>query len=334
MRTSSYSVKTAVLYYVLKTMWKSCKTNREAMSEMRGIYTDEFIDTMILQIAAAEALPDDAARSATHEQIRMQMEPLATICCSNWRLLKMCIRNSSPESEREIMYTAAGWGDYESAAHNSWTSVISMMQQGSEFIAKNYDILFDEGKNMPENFPDLYNASSDAFISKYDLFIEARQTAEIGTAQKIEANNAIYRKTIDMGLDGQECFYNNDELRKQFTFDAVAGLISPAGASGIVITVTNAETNQPLIAEIVDSVTDRSVSTNSDGRGEMLNLSSGDTTFLITCDGYTQQAINYTLKTGTTGRLEVKMVPIGFAVTGADNVAGNGVPAPGALAVN
>lgn len=309
MRTTNYSVKTAVLYVVMKAMWNSCKERQTAMSGMRAVYSDEYIDNAILQIAAAEALPDDAARSAAHEQIRVQMETLAADCCAKWRLLKLYIRNCYPEVEREIMYNAAGWGDYEAAAHQNWPSVMSMMNAGIEFIEANTARLSDTGLNMPAGFPALFIASATAFAEANANFIKARQEAEEGTAAKIEANNAIYTKTIQMGLDGQECFYTNEEVRKQFTFEAVVNLVSPQGASGVVMTVTNAETNQPLIAEITDSVSDRTVTTDNTGRGEMLNLAAGDTTFMVTCDGFTQQMVNVTL-TGTTKHIEVMMVPV------------------------
>ena len=327
MRTSNYSVKVQVLYPTMRAIWNSCTMCLPEMSAMRGIYDQDYVDASLSEIDAAEALPNEAARTALYEMKRVEMTELATMCCSKWRFLKLYIRNSFATDVQDIAYSSAGWGDYEGAAHENWASVVSMMVHGGNFIATNSTQLQNGGLNMPTTFPDAFSAAATAFGKAWSAYQALRQEAEVLTAQKVDANNAIYAKTISMALDGQECFYNNDEIRKQFVWDSVTSLVAPGGPSGVIVEVTNAATGKPLLAEVTDINTDRTVKANADGIAEMNNLAAGDTTILITCDGFTQQAIDHTLKTSTTSRIKIALTPMvmeGMSEKSPEGAVGNG----------
>ena len=99
-------------------------------------------------------------------------------------------------------------------------------------------------------------------------------------------------------------------MRKEFSFEAVSEIVQPDGASIAVFTVVNDATGQPLIADITNENNDRIITTDGNGQGEMGNLAAGATNFMVDADGYTPLAMPATMKTGTTSRFEVRLIPL------------------------
>ena len=86
-------------------------------------------------------------------------------------------------------------------------------------------------------------------------------------------------------------------------------LVTPRGASTLVVTVTS--NDMPLAgAEISVSGTERTVTTDSQGRAEMGQLPAGTITGTVAADGYNNIPVSTTLETGTTGRVAVAMTPL------------------------
>jgi len=120
-----------------------------------------------------------------------------------------------------------------------------------------------------------------------------------------------------MGMDGWQ-FFKNSAIQSQFSFEAVSSMLSPAGAAAAIVTVVNAN-NQPLLAEVSIQGTDKSGTTNAqDGKCELTQLSGGQTTFIISADGYAPRQMVGMINTGTTFRLTVNMVPL-FSTVSSDS---------------
>ena len=77
----------------------------------------------------------------------------------------------------------------------------------------------------------------------------------------------------------------------------------------MVVTVTSNDI--PLAgAEISVSGTERTVTTDSQGRAEMGQLPAGAITGTVAADGYNNIPFSLTLEAGTTGRVSVIMTPL------------------------
>jgi len=297
----------SVLYQTIRMILINTTNNLATMNAFKSKYTAEFIDTMTAELNAAEAMAGEQARAAEHEMLRVTMTEQGAACRQNWQFLKRYIADAYAPSMHEIQWDAAGWAYYTEASNNNWDKLREMMNMGSQFIAANETALKDLGF-MPDAFVTSFNASMNTFNATYDSFLTARENAFQGTADKIAANNAVYERTISICEDGQTVFADDETRKSLFSFTAVSELVSPRGASTLIITVTNAETEMPLAgAEVHVNGTDRTVITDSDGRAEIGNLSAGTASGTIIRDGYADATFSTTLTTGTTTRIESAM---------------------------
>ncbi len=315
MINSEYNVSQPALYLICRILLDNYKNNIATFSARKARYTQEWYDEKLEQLQAAAAIPDEQARSLEHEMLRLQLVQLGETCCEMFQYSKSYIRTAfNTEEERTANYDACGQKNYTSASHQGWVALDALNRANLAYITANQQTLSMDGENMPDTFITEVTSANNEWYAVYLLFNQARSSARTATENKITANNAIYRTIIDsICADGQLYFKNNEELKRQFSFEAVSEQVAPSGASTAVITVENEETGKPMLAEIMEENTERVITTENDGRGEMGNLSAGETKFKITADGFSDQTVTMSLKTGTTSRITVKMTPMVFA---------------------
>lgn len=298
--------KENLLYQVCRRMWASCLANIDVFAGKRAIYTDEYIAARVAEIDTAQAYANDAQRTAVHELIRINMVTQNGVCCDTFQDLKLYIRHAYPKDAFDTQYKAAGGDLYAESAGLNWVAGISMMKQGSEFIATNA-VELKANQNMPVGFEAAYNEQLNAFILLYDSYYAARQQASEGAAEKVTLNNIAYNQCILMAMDGYQ-FFKNSEIQSEFSFEAVSALLAPAGASTLIATVKG-ENNAPIIAAVSIMGTNKSaITTAADGKCELTQLAADDVVLVITADGYVTQQLPQTLTTGVTSRVTVSMV--------------------------
>ena len=307
---ANYSVREALLYPAMTRIWLNCIEHNAVMVAKKPLFTIAYCNERIALIEAAQSLPDEQQRSIGHELKRLQMVAQADVCRGFQQDLKVYI-NGAWESEetRELMYRLAGGDLYAASSGNSWVAINAMMNKGTEFMETYTVELSMTGTNMPGTFPELYNDAAATMRTLNTAFDQLRQLSKVQTAAKIESNNEMYKQTIDMGMAGQQ-FFRNSVIRSQFSFEAVCNMISPPGASSAILTVVDANTNQPVAAQVVDTATNRSLITSiDDGRAEFNQLSAGTSTFAVNADGYDSEDVTMQLTTGTTSRAKVLLQP-------------------------
>jgi hypothetical protein len=267
------------------------------------------MDALLASIDDAESLPGEEARAAEHELLRQEMLPLNEQCLNFWQRLKRYIAKLYPDSpdSQKTAWAAAGWNHYDN--NDAWVETQALMSMGSQYIAEHKTELL-ANDNMPAGFEAAFNAQSDLFNTKYSTFIQAKESAVVGTDEKIDANNDIYARTIVICLDGQAIYDGNETLKGQFSFEKVSDLVSPPGASAVKFFLINTATGLPINgAEIKLKNSTRLVTTDENGYAEMTQLASGDAVFTITADGMTDKSLTMTL-TGTTKSEHVNMEPL------------------------
>lgn len=307
MTTNLYKVKQARLYLAIRLILNSIKQNLPMFSSFKSKYTLGWITSFLADTLSAEQLPDDEARTLTHESKRKEAIVLGEICLSKWRALKRYIYDTY--SSPEMYYNAAGWNYYAAAAGFTFECLKQLMIEGSKFIHEHSAELM-AGNNMPAGFEDEFNDAKAAMEQMLEAFYAAEQEAMVGTSKKIDANNDIYTRIISGCLDGQHIFENDEELKKQFSFEYVCSLISPDGASAVKFKVLNNVTGLPMAGvEILKVGSDKMVVTNENGEAEMTQLANETTTFIITADGFNEKQITLEL-TGTTKHEEVRLEPM------------------------
>ena len=305
--TAQYSVREDLMYATSRVMWSNCDNNLEVFAANRGIYSASYIAAKLIAIDMAQAMANDVQRTSAHEAIRIHLSAQGDVCCDAFQMLKLYVRHAFSKADFDTQYKDAGGDLYAESAQGNRITLPAMMLQGSNYMDANNAALTANG-NMPDTFQVTYREAMDAYNALNADYNASRQAATLGAAQKVEANNAVYNDCIAMGLDGQQ-FFKNSPLRSQFSFEAVSSMLSPTGASTAVITVVNAETERAIVAQVENENTGRIITTESDGKCEMGNLSATETSFRISAAGFAPQLVTMNLKTGTTSRQTVEMVP-------------------------
>lgn len=306
---AQYPGKENLMYEVSRTIWASCSRNIDVFAGKRAVYTDEYIAARLAEIDTAEAMPNDAQRTAAYELIRINMVTQCDTGCDAFQMLKLYIRHAFRKDEFDAQYKNAGGDMYDESAHYNWISAKSMFLQGSKFISENV-VALKANQNMPNGFEAEYNEQMNAFNTLFDSYYAQRQSASEGAASKVDMNNTVYNQCIAMAMDGWQ-FFKNSTIQSEFSYEAVSSMLSPAGASTASITVVDSVTEKPIVATVTDQSSERMITTDKQtGKAEFGNLAADTTSFAVEAQGYGTQIIPMTLKTGTTSRELVKLVKV------------------------
>lgn len=289
----------AELYAVARTGWNSYIENLAAFSATRGYYDTAFATTAINAIDAAEALPDDQARYAQVEVLRIELVQFADICLDRWQFLKRYISTSFPEPTQKARLEEAGFNRYPKASNYNWEELKLLNTQALNFI-HTHNAALTAGNNMPAGFESDYTTDTQNYAVKYQSFLDEEELAYEATEAKTNANNKVYTDLMTMFKDGQEIFKNNEPLRRQFTFETVLSLVSSPGTAGLRGTIIDAVTGLPLVGVTVRAIgTSYTATTDAAGKYSLTPMASGSYTIQATVVGYQDFSSDKTVLLGT-----------------------------------
>jgi hypothetical protein len=311
MRKTNYPCTQPELYAVARTGWDAYNAHFTAFATYRGYYDRELSATAFAQISAAEALPDNQTRNAQSEIHRIQLSALADTCLAQWQTLKRYITTSFPEPELKSRYNEAGASRYPEAQNYNWEQLQMLNVQAANFITL-HSVALSAGDNMPTTFAAAYTAAAAAYAAKMQQYHYREEQSVLDTNAKINANNALYTQLINMFKDGQEIFKNQDQIKRQFTFDTVLSIISAPAQAGIRGIVTSALDASPIPNASID-ILSTSQHTNTDAQGHYLlkPLPAGKYDIRILAPGYQDKTLqNITIHSGTTSTLDVELEPL------------------------
>jgi hypothetical protein len=248
-------------------------------------------------------MPDDAARSAVAETLRVGVVKMGDTCLLNFRFLKSYIEGAfADEDVWDAQFKAAGQNYYADAANGDWESMELMNQSAKNYLNTNNALLVGVAPNlnMPAAFggaTGTYGTAATNFTAQYLLFKSAEETS-VATAAKIIANNNVYKTTIKMMKDGQLIFDGDDETKKMFTFSSIWDLINPpvAGIKGQVkVSGTNTPIGGATISIQKDGEVAQDILTEDDGTYSH-QLGAGNYTIKVSAAGYVSQTKTVEMK--------------------------------------
>ena len=166
--------------------------------------------------------------------------------------------------------------------------------------------------NMPATFAPAYTTDSTNYANKMQQFLDSEEQGIIDTNAKITANNQVYTTLINMFKDGQEIFKSQDQIKRQFVFDTVLGLISNPGAAGLRGTISSSIDASPISGATI-LVLDTSETTTTDESGNYLlkPLAAGNYNISFGAANYRDKVIhNIHITTGVTSTLDTELEPV------------------------
>ena len=299
------------LYTIARMGWRAFLLHLTAFELYKSKYTAAFAQARLDEIEAAADLPDDQARTADAEELRINMLQATKVCLSHFQTLKRYIADAYSTEVQKPHIEAAGQKYYEKASNNNWDSIRGLLTSGVNYV-KQHQAALSNNDNMPNTFLTAFEDAKKTFVQLHDAFLTSEETAQVQTQDKLIANNEVYTKLRGMFLDGQEIFAADEAVKRKFVFAEGLYLVSGAGTAGVKGYVTDAETQQIIMDALVTIVfKNRSTQTDNEGRYEMLQVASGFYTLKFEKTGYQTLLIeNHEIKTGTTSKVDVALQPI------------------------
>lgn len=243
----NYPGSMAVLYATCRLIWNSYLENLAAFAAFLTTYVQQVGTDALAAIAAAEALPEDQARSEEAELLYNTLKAKGQSALMAWRFLERYIKKSFPKEDHKARLEAAGKLHYAEAANHNWPELMDMMQAGQLFLNAHGAAMVAAG--MPPLFATGYSTRRTELKDTYDAFKDAEQDGPEGTDEKVLANNAVYAMTQELCDDGQLIFWEDGAKRERFVYRHVQTLVSnPLGPNTLVVkgTVTLAADGTPV----------------------------------------------------------------------------------------
>ncbi len=255
--SSDYNSTQLELYAVLRIGLASYRENIADFTGFKAKYDATFGNDFETEINAAAALPSFQARDEASETANILLSKKATECGSKWQDLKRYIADVDDWADlQKPKLEAAGSTLYDQATHGNWEVMNGLMETANNFITNNTAELSADG-NMPAAFPAQFDTLKQDYEALYDNFTDKTQDQEEETDEKIIENNRLFRKLMDMFLDGQAIYRSNPVLKERFTFDQVLKIVR--GSKGKTKRIKIA----PSGKEFVDRVVKNSKITNT-----------------------------------------------------------------------
>ena len=120
---NSYSCSQSELYTACELGWNSCTQQLPLFADFKAKYTAQYIADRLVEIQAAENLPDEQTRNAVPEQYRIQLEQAAQTVLGSYQRIKRYIAEAYPPELQKPQLEAAGQLYYAAAAANNWDKV-------------------------------------------------------------------------------------------------------------------------------------------------------------------------------------------------------------------
>ena len=310
MAKQNYNCTEQELYTICETGWNSVSQYLPRFTSFKAKYDAPFVTAKQAAILAARIMPDEQQRNAQYETANVNLKKQGRTCCDKWQMLKRYIADAFPADQQKPMLEAAGYNYYDKASNNNWDSVKGLMTSGSTFITATLTDLL-ANNNMPATFQGEFDTEKGKFETIHQEFIQAEEESRVGQDTKMNANNTIFADLMNMLLDGQEIFKNEEPLLKQFTFTELLYLASGTGTAGFKGRVTEIGTDIPIEGvNVAIKGSNKTAVTDIDGRYEITQLASGKYTIVFDKVGYESKVItDFVVKVGTVSNLNVELTP-------------------------
>jgi Carboxypeptidase regulatory-like domain len=296
------------LYLVCRLGWKACLRQLPAFTAFKPLYTEGYITERLLEVKAAEEIPDSKSRRDSSTETRIFMVEAIGECLACYQSLKRYIETAFPPSLYKSKLEAAGKSYFVKASNLNRQAASNLNTTALQFIKNNKQILY-ANNNMPATFLEQYQTCCDRYKTLQEDYIGLSTDAKIVTTDNTDANNDLYDKVISMFKDAQEVFRKSPQLQAQFTFSSVLFAAVGSGTATIRGLVTNGLDDKAIEkAQVKIQYDDKFVETNKKGKYEINQLAGGKYNVVITAQGFKDVLIeDFEVKTDTFNQLDVAM---------------------------
>jgi hypothetical protein len=299
------------LFAVCKVGWKYCLQNISRFNSFRPIYTSEYVDSRLGEIARVNEMPNMAKRSAQQELARIALKNKLEECQWAWKKLKLAIPAIFPESEIEAHYKDMGQEYYDATRRFKWEACTGMMHAAVSF-AQQHSAMIGASPLLGPAFVDEIRSLSDSLNAALGNYLDKRQESGRGSDQKTNACNELHKDLTLMLTDGRMIFSKEPSTLNDFRFDTILDFVSGHGSAGIKGNISNGRVPIHKIPDLLLTLTENGDEAyiNEDGSYRFSQLAAGVYTIHLTAKGYKEMTLpGITVNTGSYTTQHIRLVP-------------------------
>jgi hypothetical protein len=296
------------LYLISPKAWEFCLQHIVDFAKHKGFYTEEFVAERLEEIKVARAIPNNKIRKDETNTNRVFLDEAISNCCDMFKALKSLIQSAFTTDLLPVKYNAAGQSFYNKAYQGNQSALNDLNDSALQFI-KNNDAALKANNNMSATFLNDYKAVIATYNTQRTTYDTSVQELKELTQENTIANNAIYKKMMDMFADAKIVFKKEPDIANQFSFTYFYDLVTSPSVAGIRGKVTNLADNKAIYKAVITVLLkDKSVETNKYGKFDIIQLANGIYTIVITAEGFKTVTIDkFEVKTGVYNTLNVVM---------------------------
>ena len=293
------------LALLLPLAWQNYLDNQPKFGNYKASYTAELAAKALARFKAADALPDEAARTANAELTRGELLVQGREFLDAWQQLEGYIEGAFPApTAYKAMREAAGYGSYERAADNDWAAMTALINSALGFVTTQGAALRGAGE-MPEPFAKRLKAEAADVQLLIGRFNQETTAAQQGTSVRGTALLGSFEEFLKMGRDGQRIFLRQPELARLFQTEYLLGIVRGTGQAGVRGTLTLGADGAPAAGVTIDIAGAKTAATVSDADGRYaLAVPAGDYTLAFSGAGYVRQEVPVSVEAGVKKRVD------------------------------
>jgi hypothetical protein len=274
----------------------------------KGFYTEGYVAERLAEIKAARAIPNHKIRKDDSSTNRVYLDNAISDCCDMFQALKSLMQSAFAADLLSVKYNAAGQAFYAKAYQGNQSALNDLNDSAVQFIENN-EAALKANNNMSATFLDDYKATIAAYNTQRTAYDESKQAEKELAQDNTDANNAIYKKMMDMFADAKIVFKKEPEIADQFTYTYFYDLIASPSVAGVRGKITSLTDNKGINKAVVTVLLkNKSVETNKLGKFDIPQLANGIYTIVITAEGFKTVTIDkFEVKTGVYNTLNVAM---------------------------
>jgi hypothetical protein len=292
MLVKKYPCTQRELYAVCLSGWKNCLENIKNFYIMRPIYTEEYVESRLKEIAKVNDLPGRSKRSAKQDVARIELKEKLEECHGAWKKLKTTLPAIFPENRLEACYKDMGQEFYADSKQFKWEACTGLMDAALSFSRQNAALLEASPLLGPNHLNELGTLTGDlhAALAKY---LDKRKEYSKGADDKIKACNELHKELTFMFSDAKIIFRNNPTLLNDFRFDTLLDFVSGHGSAGIKGKISNGQVAIDQIPDLLLTLVENGDEAYiaEDGNYRFSQLAAGVYTINVTAKGYKEQNI-------------------------------------------
>lgn len=303
------------LYEICENTWKLCETYLSEFTDYSTIYDAAYVQHNLQLINAARQLKSDKERKKQAKIARQELkDKLPNFFNLHNRLTGYINHVYSPSIAKIQVKSTLGSADIKKARVGNWLEISAIITASTSYISANEARLIAEAQ-MPATFLSTFTAFAQSMQAIQDSITAGDSNAVLGTSNKLDANNLIYDKLMQLIQDANATFMPDNPVLTLFSFAYQKRQFVATKSAGINVSAIDAATKKYLPNVNIsnqDPNNPKTGVTNAQGKCKIIQIPADTYDILFEAEGYEPLILaGFKIKTGNVSRIKIELNPLG-----------------------